>query len=97
LAATENIRGNHKPTFRLEASLLPVQRGLSPNSSSINTMDRFYVDEKCMKWLVGMRETPIGHGVIREINSRFSELGRNILISEARQPTIARLKILKYG
>jgi hypothetical protein len=34
------------------------------------------VDEKFMKWLVGMKETPIGHGVIRDINSRFSELDR---------------------
>jgi hypothetical protein len=75
LVVKENLRGNHKPTFRLEASLLPVQRGLSPTSSSINTMARFYVDEKFMKWLVGLRETPIGHGVIRDINSRFSELG----------------------
>jgi hypothetical protein len=43
-------------------------------------MARFYVDKKCMKWLVGPREISIRHGFIREINSRFSELGRNILI-----------------
>jgi hypothetical protein len=60
-------------------------------------MARFYENKKCMKWLVGLRGTSIGHGVIRKINSRFSELGRKFLISKARQPTIARHKILKYG
>jgi len=34
-----------------------------------------------MKWLVGLRGISIRHGVIREINSRFLELGRTFLIS----------------
>jgi hypothetical protein len=51
-----------------------------------------------MKWLVGMRRISIGHGVIRKIKLRFSELGQEIFfISEARQPTIARHKIIKDG
>jgi len=55
LAATTNIIGNLKPTLRLEASLLPVQRGLSPISVqrglspisfSISTMARFYENKE---------------------------------------------------
>jgi hypothetical protein len=33
------------------------------------------VDENFMKWMVGLGETSIGHGFIRDINSRFSKLG----------------------
>jgi hypothetical protein len=46
LGCNKNIIGNLKPTLRLEASLPPVQRGLSPISFSINTMARFYENKE---------------------------------------------------
>jgi hypothetical protein len=60
-------------------------------------MARFYENKKSMKFLVGLRGTSIGHGVIREIKSRFLKLGRKLLILDARKPTISRHKILKDG
>jgi hypothetical protein len=72
LVAIEKLRGNQKPTFILEASFLPFQRGISPNNFSINKMVRFYENNNSMKWLVGPRGTSIGHGFIREINFKVS-------------------------
>jgi hypothetical protein len=51
-----------------------------------------------MKWSIGMRRISIGHGVIRKIKLRFSELGRIFFfISEARKPTISRNQMIKHG
>jgi hypothetical protein len=49
LGCKENIIGSLIPTFRLEASRMSIQRGISPTSSSINTRARFYVDENFIK------------------------------------------------